>query len=61
MSEKLCLQWNDFKDNVNAAFGSLRNDKEFADVTLAFEDGHQIDPGFFKSFLWRNTPEEQTS
>ena len=33
MSEKLCLQWNDFKDNVILSFGSLREDKDFADVT----------------------------
>ena len=39
MSEKLCLKWNDFQENVNAAFGSLREDNEFADVTLACEDG----------------------
>ena len=38
---KLCLQWNDFKDNVNSAFGRLRDDKEFTDVTLACEDGQQ--------------------
>ena len=43
MVEKLCLKWNDFQDNVNAAFGSLRKDTEFADVTLACEDGHQIE------------------
>ena len=43
MSEKLCLQWNDFKDNVNSAFGSLRNDKEFTDVTLSCEDGQQME------------------
>ena len=43
MSEKLCLQWNDFKENVNSAFGSLRNDKEFIDVTLACEDGQQLE------------------
>ena len=43
MSEKLCLQWNDFKENVNSAFGSLRNDKEFTDVTLACEDGQQME------------------
>ena len=36
MSEKLCLKWNDFQENVNAAFGNLREDNEFADVTLAF-------------------------
>ena len=42
MSEKLCLQWNDFKQNVNNAFGRLQNDKDFSDVTLACEDGQQI-------------------
>ena len=43
MSEKLCLKWNDFQENVNAAFGNLREDNEFADVTLASEDGQQIE------------------
>ena len=43
MSEKLCLQWNDFKENVNSAFGRLRDDKEFNDVTLACEDGQQME------------------
>ena len=37
MSEKLCLQWNEFRKNVKSAFGRLRNDKEFTDVTLACE------------------------
>ena len=43
MSEKLCLQWNDFKENVNSAFGKLRDDKEFTDVTLVCEDGQQME------------------
>ena len=43
MSEKLCLQWNDFKENIISVFGSLREDKNFADVTLACEDGKQIE------------------
>ena len=43
MSEKLCLKWNDFQENVKSAFGSLREDNEFADVTLACEDGQQIE------------------
>ena len=43
MSEKLCLQWNDFKANVNSAFGKLRDDKEFSDVTLVCEDGQQLE------------------
>ena len=42
MSEKLCLQWNDFKDNTNLAFTNLRQDQDFSDVTLACEDGQQL-------------------
>ena len=42
-SEKLCLKWNDFQENLNSAFGVLRNDKEFSDVTLACEDGTQVE------------------
>ena len=40
--EKLCLKWNDFNENLNSAFGELRNDNEFSDVTLACEDGTQV-------------------
>ena len=64
MSEKLLhLQWDDFKENVNAAFGRLRDAKEFADVTLACEDGQQIEAHkvilaasspFFKTMLQSN-------
>ena len=63
MAEKLCLQWNDFKENVNSAFGRLRNDKEFTDVTLACEDGKQMEAHkvilaasspFFENILQRN-------
>ena len=42
MSEKLCLKWHDFQENVSTAFGNLREDKEFTDVTLACEDGQQV-------------------
>ena len=42
MSEKLCLKLNDFLENVNKALGNLREEKEFADVTLACEDGQHI-------------------
>ena len=37
--ERLCLQWNNFRENISSAFGYLREDKEFTDVTLACEDG----------------------
>ena len=62
-SEKLCLKWNDFQENINSAFGALRNDKEFSDVTLACEDGTQIETHkvilatsspFFMEILKRN-------
>ena len=43
MSEKLCLQWNDFKENVNFVFGKLRDDKKFTDITLVCEDGQQME------------------
>ena len=53
MSEKLCLQWNDFQDNIKNAFGNLRDYTDFADVTLACEDGQQVEdhkvPPFFSS------------
>ena len=41
--ERLFLQWNDFKENISSSFGRLRDDKEFTDVTLACEDGQQIE------------------
>ena len=63
MSEQLCLQWNDFKENVTSAFGSLREDNDFTDVTLACEDGRQFEAHkvilvtsspFFQNILKRN-------
>ena len=62
-NEKLHLQWNEFKDNVSSAFGDLRQDEEFTDVTLACEDGQQVEAHkvvlvasspFFLSILKRN-------
>ena len=61
--EKLCLQWNDFKENITSAFAQLREDREFADVTLACEDGQQIkahtvilisSSPFFRNLLSKN-------
>ena len=63
MSEKLCLQWNDFQENVKTAFGNLREDRHFIDVTLACEDGQQLEAHkiilaasspCFEKFLQRN-------
>ena len=41
-TEKFCLKWNDFQDNIASTFGYLRNDTDFADVTLACEDDQQV-------------------
>ena len=63
MSEKLCLKWNDFQDNVKTAFQRLRGDKNFTDVTLACEDGKQFEAHkmimassspFFQNLLTQN-------
>ena len=63
MSEKLCLQWNDFQDNIKNAFGNLREDNDFTDVTLACKDGQQVEAHkvilaasspFFQKLLGRN-------
>ena len=54
MSEKLCLQWNDFKESASTAFGNFREDSDFADVTLACEDGKQV--GAHKVILAGSSP-----
>ena len=41
--EKIFLQSNDFRNDVSSAFGDLRDDKDFTDVTLACEDGQQVE------------------
>ena len=61
--EKLCLQSNDFRENVSSAFGDLRQDKELTDVILVCEDGQQVEAHkvvlvasspFFLNILKRN-------
>ena len=61
--EKLCLKWNDFQENAISAFGTLREDRELADVTLACENGQQLEAHkvilassspFFLNLLRRN-------
>ena len=43
MSEKLCLQWNEFRDSAVKTIGNLREDKDFTDVTLVAADGTQFE------------------
>ena len=61
--EKLCLKWSDFQENAISAFRTLREDREFTDVTLACEDGQQVEAHkvilassspFFQNLLRRN-------
>ena len=63
MSDKFCVQWNDFKDNSSSVFGKLRDDKDFTDVTLVSEDGQHMEAHkfilassspFFEKILQRN-------
>jgi len=61
-SEHFCLRWNDFESNISATFRSMREEKDFFDVTLACEDrqvqAHKVilaacSP-FFRNVLRRN-------
>ena len=63
MLEKVCLQWNDFQENVKSMLGNLREENDFTDVTLACDDGQQVEAHkvilaasspFFKKLLGRN-------
>ena len=63
MSEQLCLQWNEYKENAIRTFGSLKEDKDFTDITLVCEDGKQIETHkvilansspFFQNILRKN-------
>ena len=42
MSEKFCLRWNDFENNISVAFKDLREEKDFFDVSLACDSDEQI-------------------
>ena len=62
LHEKFCLKWNDFETNINSSFRELKNDEDFFDVTIAFDDSqiksHKVilsacSP-FFKAVLKKN-------
>ena len=40
--DKWCLRWDQFDTNIREYFRTLRENKRFFDVTLATEDGQQI-------------------
>ena len=63
-TEKFCLKWNDFQQNVACSFGSLRKAPDFSDVTLATEGNQHIEAHkvllasaspFFREVLLANT------
>ena len=41
--ELLCLKWKDFQENMRNEFASLREGQDFTNVTLACEDGLQLE------------------
>ena len=42
-ADKLCLKWDGFQESASLAFVNLRVNVEFADVTLACEDGPGVE------------------
>ena len=63
MAEKLRLRWNDFQEDFSKKIGPLKDDPDFADVTLVSEDGVQVEAHkvilaasspFFQKLLKRN-------
>jgi len=42
-SEKLCLRWTEFADNISNAFYDLKEDKDFTDLTLVCAEHHQVE------------------
>jgi hypothetical protein len=62
-SEKFCLKWNDFQQNIVGSFSELRRDTDFSDVTLVCEEDQHIEAHriiltacspFFSAVLKRN-------
>ena len=41
--EKFCLKWNEFETNIRESFRELREEQNHFDVSLASDDGHQIE------------------
>ena len=56
-SKRFCLKWADFQGNITTAFAALKEESDFADVTLAC-DTHKVilssSISFFKNLLKRN-------
>ena len=62
-SEKFCLKWNDFQQNIASSYQELQQHPDFSDVTLVCEETEQIEAHriilsacspFFNTILKRN-------
>jgi len=63
-SDKFCLKWNDFENNISRAFCDLRDEKELFDITLVCGEtqeqvsAHKVvlaaSSQFFRNILRRN-------
>ena len=42
-TDKFCLKWNDFQENISSTFQGLFNVDDFSDVTLACEDDQFVE------------------
>ena len=42
MMDKLCLDWDGFKENIETNFAKFRQNEDLTDVTLVCEDGTQL-------------------
>ena len=42
-NKKIRLEWNDFETNIRNSFKGLREEQDYFDVTLACDDGYQIE------------------
>ena len=61
--EKFNLSWNEFQSSIGKSLSKIHKDKHFADVTLACDDGKQIEAhkvilssssSFFRNILLNN-------
>ena len=52
--ENVYLKWHNFHENITTAVPTLREERDFSDVTLAYEDGQQVDT--HKVFLLSSSP-----
>jgi len=63
ISDQFSLRWNEFQNNISTMFGQLKDDPDFADVTLVCEDGQLVEAHrvilaasstFFQNILKKN-------